>query len=189
MIINQATTKKKQAGIALLVFIIALALTISLYYFSSISLVDIQVDNVEKTHAALKQAKEALISYAIMHADKMGSGDPGEFGYLPCPYVSNANEGAQDLNCKARNINVIGYLPWNSLDSDIYRDSSGNCLWYAVSGSYKNSPDSLLINEDTNGLFQVVDESANIIAVDLAGHGKSSFFDPKRKIKSFTSFS
>ena len=152
-----------QNGIALLILVIALALTITTYYFASISLVDYQVNNLEQTRSALKKAKQALINYAVMHADGSGSGNPGEFGYLPCPHIANATEGVQDLTCKARYKNTVGYLPWISLETDILRDATGNCLWYAVSGSYKNNPDSLLINEDTNGMFQTVDDNGAII--------------------------
>lgn len=157
----------KQNGIALLILIIVVALTISTYYFSSISLVDYQVNNLEQTRSALKKAKQALINYAVMHADGSGSGNPGEFGYLPCPHIANATEGAQDLTCKARYKNAIGYLPWISLETDILQDGSGNCLWYAVSGSYKNNPNSQLINEDTNGMFQTVDDNGVTIQGNL----------------------
>jgi len=158
----------KQNGIALLILVIVVALTITTYYFSSISLVDYQVNNLEQTRSALKKAKQALINYAVMHADGSGSGNPGEFGYLPCPHIANATEGVQDLTCKARYKNTIGYLPWISLETDILRDGSGNCLWYAVSGSYKNNPNSQLINEDTNGMFQTVDDNGATIQGGLS---------------------
>lgn len=151
----------------MLVLVITLALTVTAYYLSTISVVDVRLDNIDKTRQALKQAKQALINYAIMHADGSGSGDPGEFGYLPCPHISNATEGAQDGVCKARYKNSIGYLPWNALDTDILRDGSGNCLWYAVSSSYKNNPDSLLINEDSNGMFQMLDDNGAVVAGNL----------------------
>ncbi len=165
--INQQLVKKKQNGIALLVLVIAIALTLSAYYFSSISVVDIKIDNLEKTRIALKQAKQALINYAVMHADGAGSGDLGEYGYLPCPHTkiipSFTEEGVQDGSCGGKNKNSVGYLPWDSLDSNVLRDGSGSCLWYAVSGSYKNNLNSDLINEDTNGMFQLVDSSGAVV--------------------------
>lgn len=152
----------RQNGIALIILVIVIALTASTFYFSSISVVDYQMDNLEQTRSALKKAKQAIIDYAVMHADGSGSGDPGEFGYLPCPYITNATEGVQDLTCNNRYKNTIGYLPWISLETDILRDGSGNCLWYAVSGSYKNNPVSELINEDTNGMFQLMDNTGAV---------------------------
>ena len=161
---NSKIGKKKQNGIALLVLVIVLALTLSTYYFTSISVVDIQIDRLEKTRNALKQAKQALINYAVMHADRRPAVDNvGEFGYLPCPHISDGLEGKQDGTCNGRYKNTIGYLPWYSLDTEVLKDGNGNCLWYAVSSSYKNSPNSLLINEDTNGMFQIVDSSGAVV--------------------------
>lgn len=171
MISKQQSDKNKQGGIALLVLVIVIALTVSAYYFSSISAIDIKVDNLEKTRVALKQAKQALINYAVTHADGNGGGIAGEYGYLPCPDSTNfSTEGNQDPggNCRAKNINILGYLPWKSLDLPALKDGSGNCLWYAVSGSYKGDPSSGLVNEDTNGLFQVVGGSNGIVAVVFA---------------------
>lgn len=168
LITRNQQSGKKQDGIALLVLVIVIALTLSAYYFSSISVVDIKIDNLDKTRAALKQAKKALINYAVMHADGISSGDAGEFGYLPCPHIAKNSppaEGEQQVpNCGAGKLNSIGYLPWKSLDTGVLRDGSGNCLWYAVSSSYKNAVYAGLINEDTNGMFQVVDSSGTIIA-------------------------
>ena len=164
---NQQKGKNKQNGIALLVLVIIIALTLSTYYFSSISVVDIKIDNLEKTRVALKQAKRALINYAVMHADGEGSGDSGEYGYLPCPHTKIipffTEEGVQDGSCGGKNKNSVGYLPWSSLDSNILRDGSGSCLWYAVSGGYKNNLNSDLINEDTNGMFQLVDSGGAVV--------------------------
>jgi len=156
---------KKQGGIALLVLMIALALGFSVYYFSSISIVNIRVDNIETTRAVLKQAKQSLINYAITHANGNGNGKPGEYGYLPCPdSISNVIvEGEQDGTCGGQYKNHLGYLPWKALDIPALKDGSGNCLWYAISGNYKGENYSELINEDTNGLFQIVDIDGNIV--------------------------
>ncbi|MBT8438304.1 MAG: hypothetical protein KJO91_01160, partial [Gammaproteobacteria bacterium] len=40
-------------------------------------------------------------------------------------------------------------------------------LWYAVSGNYKSEPESGLINEDTNGVFQIVDAAAAVQEDDV----------------------
>lgn len=165
---NQQFGKKKQSGLALLVLVIVIALTLSAYYLSSVSVLDIKVDHLEKTRVALKQARQALINFAVMHADGAGSGDAGEYGFLPCPHTkiipSFTAEGVQDGSCGGKNINSLGYLPWSSLDTNILRDGAGACLWYAVSGTYKNYYNSDLINEDTNGMFQVVDSGGAVVA-------------------------
>jgi len=149
--------------------VIIIALVISSYYFSSISVVEVKVYNAEKTRAALLQAKKALINYAVTHADGNGGGIPGEYGYLPCPDSTAAStEGNQDPTCGARFKNRLGYLPWRSLDLPVLKDGSGSCLWYAVSGNYKGENASGLVNEDTSGLFQLVDENGNLLDSDLA---------------------
>ena len=158
-----ACTCRRQGGIALLIVVITLALIASAYYFSTISLVEVKTANLETTQQALKQAKAALLRFAAIHPAAGGNTAKGKVGYLPCPHISNATEGGQDGNCNNRNKNTIGYLPWNTLDTGILRDGSGSCLWYAVSGSYKNSPDSQLINEDTNGMFEIVDANGDVV--------------------------
>ena len=153
----------RQGGIALLIVVITLALIASTYYFSTLSIVDVKTANLETTQHALKQAKTALLRFAALHADAAGNIARGKVGYLPCPHITNATEGGQDGVCSNRNKNTIGYLPWNTLDTGILRDGSGACLWYAVSGSYKNNPDSQLINEDTNGMFEIVDANGDVV--------------------------
>jgi hypothetical protein len=159
MIINRATTKKKQAGIALLALVIALAMTFSIYYFSSISVTKIQVDNQQKTQIALKQAKQALLSFAVLRADLTDpSPQLGKYGYLPCPADYNG-EGKQVGSCESEKENAIGWFPWWSLGVSPLKDGNGDCLLYAVSSSYKFNPIAGMLNEDTNGMFQIVDET------------------------------
>lgn len=167
---------KRQEGLALLVLVVTIALTLSAYYFSTISVTEIKIENHETTRAVLKQAKQALINYAVTHAYGNGNGTPGEYGYLPCPDSSPGgpgSEGNQDANCGARFKNNLGYLPWGTLNIPVLKDSSGSCLWYAVSGNYKSEISSELVNEDTEGAFRIVDEAennlqTNVIAVVFA---------------------
>lgn len=165
---NQQKGKKKQEGIALLVLLIVLVLTFTTYYFSNISLTKINVDNVKKTRLALKQAKQALLSYAFIEAQI----DPlraGEYGFLPCPdYNPALQEGVQDGNCGATNVNKIGWLPVITLELPYKKDAAGSCLLYAVSGMYKQSPATAMLNEDSNGFFQTVDNTVTPVQGLLA---------------------
>ena len=166
--ISCKSVKNKQSGFVLLVLVIIIALTMSAYYFNTISIVDIKIDNKEKTREVLKQAKQALINYAVTHVDGNGSGEAGEYGYLPCPDTTTfTSEGSQGGNCGGQYKNYLGYFPWKSLDSPVLKDGSGNCLWYAVSGNYKGENSSGLINEDTDGLFQVVNATGGILQDDV----------------------
>ena len=116
----------------------------------------VQGNNVvdERTALALSQAREALIGYATTYRDT----HPGEvFGYLPCPDTGGGNEGEAASACGARDVTVIGRLPWKTLDLPPLRDATGECLWYALSGNYKNNPKTGdLFNRDTNGLIEVM---------------------------------
>ena len=127
-------------------------------------------ERAQKTSIALAQAKEALIAYAVTFADDPGhTGNPVP-GFLPCPELAGTpgSEGVEASGCgsgTSRFISQIGRLPWRSLGLEAIKDGSGECLWYAVSGSYKNSPTSVIttstatssmMNWDTNGQFAVM---------------------------------
>jgi hypothetical protein len=107
-----------------------------------------------RTIHALAQAREALLGYSTTYRDT----HPGEaFGYLPCPDLGSGTEGQAATACGGTDVTVIGRLPWKTLDLPPLRDASGECLWYAISGNYKNNPKtSDLLNRDTNGLIEVM---------------------------------
>jgi len=116
---------------------------------------ELQRRREDATTAALQRAKEALIAYAITYSDT----HPNEvIGYLPCPDNGGPQpEGQPPVGaCGAARVSQLGRLPWKTLDIGPLRDSEGQCLWYAVSGTYKNNPKSNLMNWDTPGQFQVV---------------------------------
>lgn len=156
--------KKKQSGLALIVLIVFLALSVSTYYLSTISIGDIKVENSYKTRAALKKAKQALIGYALARSDSLlPSPQLAKYGYLPCPSNNNLVEGRTDGNCNDKRENTIGWFPWRSLGMAPLKDGNGDCLLYAVSGSYKFSPEADMLNEDTYGMLQLVDESGAVM--------------------------
>lgn len=154
--------QKKQKGIALLVMIIVILLAFSSYFISGLSITQVKVEQEKQTRIALKKAKQALIAYAVTHSDRQN--DAGEMGFLPCPDTSNAGtEGNQDPNCGAQRTASVGYLPWKTLDLPILADESGACLMYAVSGTYKLNFPTDMLNEDSNGMFQVVDATGAVL--------------------------
>jgi hypothetical protein len=159
-----------QRGIALLIFVIMVVLGSITYFISSLSVEDIKLHQKTTTAQALQQAKQALLAYAAAYSDIDADGDgnadfPGEYGFLPCPdYNNGLAEGLEDSgNCGARAISKLGYLPWRTLGIAPFKDEGGACLLYAVTGEYKNDQSaaptnkSLMLNEDSNGMFQVVD--------------------------------
>jgi len=165
MIRNKLKSNKKQNGLALLVLVIIIFLAMSTYYFSSVSMIEVQADKVEKTQRVLKRAKQALLAYAMTKWYEPEEG--GKIGKLPCPdkWVSgllNEEEGEQDSACGNAYANMIGYFPWRTLGMEITKDSSGACLLYAVSPAYKTGPAAAL-NPDSYGQFRVVDSGGAVI--------------------------
>lgn len=113
------------------------------------------------TADALRQAKEALIGYAATYRDE----HPLEaFGYLPLPdlggHVDTSGttiEGKAALGYSGNGTDkaIIGRLPWYTLHLPVLKDEYGECLWYAVSGTFKNNPKTDYMNWDTLGYLDV----------------------------------
>lgn len=153
----------KQGGIAVLVLVIFIAMAAIAYFIAEISPEEIKHHQAISTSKVLGRAKDALIAYAASRGDiATPSAQPGRLGYLPCP-ANNNGEGNSVGTCGARNEAALGWFPWRSLGLPPLKDESGTCLLYAVSGSYKFSPSAYMLNEDSYGMFQVVDESFNIV--------------------------
>jgi len=142
----------KQHGAVLMIMLVILIVGIAAILVNSLNSVRLKNARQENTSAALAQAKDALIGFAITYSDTH-SGQV--FGYLPCPDKAGGNpEGSAEPSCGLQNVSVIGRLPWATLDLSTLRDGDGECLWYAVSGTYKNNPPTGLMNWDTEGQFQ-----------------------------------
>lgn len=134
-----------------LLAVVALGAAVALIAIASLRPSDLKRE--EATSAALAKAKEALIAYAATYQDSHTGQVPG---YLPCPDQVDGNpEGAAETNCDVKDVTVIGRLPWRTLGIEPLRDGSGECLWYAVSGSFKNNPKTDVMNWDTLGQIEV----------------------------------
>jgi hypothetical protein len=169
-------TVSRQGGIALLLLVVTIALAAMSYFVSTMSTAEMRLKRVDSTAGALQRAKQALIAYAVTYgdidADTNGVPDfPGEYGFLPCPdYNAGLSEGLEDNgNCGAQSVSRLGYLPWRTLGLPGLKDESGTCLMYAVSGDYKNDESAFpsnkasLLNEDSHGMFQVVDDGGTVL--------------------------
>jgi hypothetical protein len=145
----------REQGVALLALLAAVVLGAALALLAMSNPRPLQVEREELTSKALAKAKEALIAYAATYADGHSGQVPG---YLPCPDVGAggfSGEGSAEGSCGAANVTVIGRLPWKTLGIEPPRDGSGECLWYAVSGTFKNNPKTELMNWDTLGQIEV----------------------------------
>lgn len=119
----------------MLVFVFVLAT--AAYTYESLNAAGIQSKRDKTTKQVLIEAKEALIGYAVTYDDAHA----GEsYGYLPCPDRSAINGAGSELSCGSAGESTIGRLPWKTLKISPVKDGSGECLWYAVSGSFKNNP-------------------------------------------------
>ena len=76
---------------------------------------------------------------------------------MPCPDIDDSGglaEGVAHASaCGSSGTNAIGRLPWRTLGIAPAKDSANACLWYVVSGSYKDAAGSApaLLNPDSNG--------------------------------------
>lgn len=148
-----------------MVMLVIMVMGISAVLISSLSTARLKNTRQETTSNALAQIKEALIGYAITYGDT----HTGQVhGYLPCPDIDASNgEGSSNLSCGSKNVSSIGRLPWKTLGLSALRDSDGECLWYAVSGTYQSNQKTDLMNWDTRGLFEALDTSSAPVAQDI----------------------
>lgn len=162
---HKATTT--QRGAALIVMLVIMVMGIATALANSLSITALNTARQETTAAALAQAKEALIGYAIAYGDTHAGKAQG---YLPCPDTvndgsANANQGS--AQCAGANIPVAGRLPWRSLKLPPLRDGHGECLWYTVSGTFKAVAGGYmngLMNWDTAGQFTIQDANGATLA-------------------------
>ena len=162
---------EEQRGVALVIFVIMLALAGAAYTLANVSLERMRAEESISTQAALMQAKRALLDFAATYEDRKYTATSaverkkyaGQYGFLPCPdYLDAGEEGGADGNCLARGVNAIGMFPWATLETGVFKSGSGQCLWYAVSGEYKSSPKTRMLNEDTNGGFRLYNPDGTV---------------------------
>jgi len=172
------------ALIAIMVFLVLIALSVLLYRLNQY---DFSLQRQLRTSESLAQAKDALLGYGASYYDKYQS-----YGFLPCPDVDNHSaypEGAAHGNCDSKNLPSLGRLPWRTLGLPPLRDGHGECLWYAVSGRYKNATTATarntMLNEKQKGFFTVYSRTGtstaqaltavdDVVAVIIAANARHS---------------
>ncbi len=148
---------RAQAGAALLIMMLVLILGAAALLARGLDVRASTGARAGKSIAALAAAKEALLGYMVTTE----VANPGTYGLLPCPDIDTLGgfaEGvAHDSACLARHRSVIGRFPWRSVGIGPVRDGPGECLWYAVSGTWKAAPlaPPEMLNTDSNGQFRV----------------------------------
>jgi hypothetical protein len=153
-----------QGGIALIALLSILGVIGLFYFVKGISASQIRTDRDATDIAALKQAKEALIGYAVNRAITTAAAPrPGD---LPCPDTNN--DGDKESSCGNASGTTgqsqrLGRLPWRTLGLPDLRDSAGEGLWYAVSNSFKENTRRNPLNSETPGTITLRDESGSVI--------------------------
>jgi len=157
-----------QRGAALLVFMLLMVMGGLFYIFTGLPSDSTGARRTQQTQETLAQAREALVGHALRYREQQtAQGQPGRmYGYLPLPDLGstrNNNPGCLPEGCEAANFagnalgsTVIGRLPWRTLGIEPLRDSSGECLWYAVSGSHQREQRLSPMNWDALGHLDVV---------------------------------
>ncbi len=134
------------------------------------------------TTAGLATAREALLAHALT----WDAAHPGEYGALPCPDLDasgtwaegEAHEGA----CGPAYHSRIGRLPWRTLGLAPARSAGIDCLWYAVSGTWKaaGSASPQMRNSDTSGQFRIrgADGTTLLTGTDAASRAVAVIIAP-----------
>lgn len=157
-------TFNNQKGIALLIFVTVLLTATTTVTVKALnnSSANTQIARDKITAAALAQAKEALIGYAVSVDLSSSTRRPGD---LPCPDTNN--DGITETSCGSGAGSYqerrLGRLPWKTLGISDLRDGNGERLWYAVSNNFKYSTrtactsagQSGCLNSDTVGTISV----------------------------------
>ena len=160
-----STNRRPQKGAALLIIMLGLIAATATVLLLNLSRDDLRTRQLNQTQAMLATARAALIDYAVLNPDL----NPTEPHSLPCPDIDGSG-GFQDgeahtTACGSAGVSMLGRLPWRSLGIPALKDATSACLWYVVSGSWKNAgvDTAAMVNLDSNGQLQLFDvESASI---------------------------
>lgn len=161
-------THSKQQGFALLVFmamLVTAAATVTVKALNNNGNSQIARDKI--TAAALAQAKDALVGRTASQPSVVT-----QAGYLNLPDLGPGmnpdGNASSSFSGNNKDYSVIGKVPWKSLGISPSRDGQAECLWYVVSGRFKNTPKADIFNWDTQGQIDVNDSNGNPIASNAA---------------------
>ena len=141
---------QRQGGAALLAFSLLIIVGTAYLLLTEFNANYIQVKRQQQTRAALLEAKQALIGYAVVfpEVDALTPGDVIDGpGYLPCPDTNN--NGSAGSPCALSSGSSIGRYPYKTLETQEFRDGNGERLWYVVSDVFRNNPKTIPLNSET----------------------------------------
>jgi hypothetical protein len=176
------TLKSCQKGVVLILMMFILGLATAAYILKTLNTSNLQFEQNDKTYQALKEAKTALIAWAVAHPKIPGlmpypdrNTDPGRYdGFSDCPGDATAHK------------HLIGRLPWKGGDYNHcaylldglgkrFVDGDNEPLWYAVSRNlvhiYEPTEDPIVnpgIISTTARWLKVLDRHGNLISDRVA---------------------
>ena len=157
------TSAKKQSGTVLLALLLVILTATSYALIKELNdAVNNYTMNVNGL-AALQQAKQALIGYALRYPE-YSNGEYGP-GYLPCP--DSNDDGSAGTSCSFSGGTSLGRIPWKTMEIDNLKDNAGETIWYALSDNFRNNPKLVPLNSETPGQLSV-DGTDDIVAVLIA---------------------
>ncbi len=163
-----AAAPRRQSGVALLALLTLIALTGLYQLLRQLNSVSYSVAREERAARALVEARDALLGEAISAPKVVDAGylllpDAGVwFGTPQEGYASGTPAGA------FRDYSLAGKMPWRSLKIPPPRDRSSECLWYALSGRFRNDVRTPVFNWDTPGQLKVFDVAGNLVVDNVA---------------------
>lgn len=201
---NSSAFFSRQRGAALIVIMFIIGLALAALLIKSYNADSLKLQQQEKTMAALGQAKEALIAWAVSY-DKPGQLPWPDRREVTPPSNYDGQSDCSNVNFNLLNSlgepNFLGQIP--RIDSTApcesytgvgsFKDSSGNNLWFAVSrnlvrnyaassdpvinpGLVATSPHPWLVVRNSAG--QVVSDRVAVVIIapglPLAGQNRSS---------------
>jgi len=159
----------KQQGMVLIILLVILVLGMTTMLSGSFNSSALIIDRKQLELNALLHARDSLIGDAVAHKSVSSA------GYLRLPdlgfkigNVPAEGSAAPNFSGNSRDFSVVGKLPWRTLGMQPPRDGHSECLWYIVSGRFKNVPHTSALNWDTVGQIDLIDASGNVIASNLA---------------------
>lgn len=168
------TTAQRQKGSALLIILLIVGVGAVALLVDALNKANVQIARDKITAAALAQAKEALIGYALRGDDGLSPSRPSVF---PCPDThlpTDSFYGTSDASCSD---GAVGRFPWKTLKTDELLDDSGAPIWYALSGNFRSSF-SGDVNSDSKGALQVRASDGTTLITPQGSEAAAILFAP-----------
>ncbi len=136
---NRTPPPRRQRGVALWLLLVIVLLTGSYAYYRSSNLLPSRYSREGELNLAMAKAKEALIAYAVIDANRPGR--------LPCPDL--IGDGVSPLLTRDDCDSYAGGLPWRTLDLQESGDGYGGSFRYVLSPLFGGDRSTPPLNSDT----------------------------------------